>query len=210
VNAGLIDDFSVALAPVLFCTGIRLFEGVDAGRVALEPVRAEPTQRVTHLATWSTPSGSGNGLDLSASALPRRSRMPGVRHARSPRSHIPDLHRFVVARRRDAGAVRGPGDGEHRAGMPVIRADNHGARAGCGRRWSRKTGSGGTTRDDQDDDDQDEAEPPPADSTRAGVHGAYHARFLIARPACRFRWQAGHRAHRRSVCRAPMPPDHPR
>jgi hypothetical protein len=34
---------------VLFGTGIRLFEGVDAGRVALDPVRAEPTQRVTHL-----------------------------------------------------------------------------------------------------------------------------------------------------------------
>ncbi len=50
VNAGLIDDFSVALAPVLFGTGIRLFEGVDAGRLALEPVRTEPTQRVTHLA----------------------------------------------------------------------------------------------------------------------------------------------------------------
>ena len=49
VNAGLIDEFSVALAPVLFGSGIRLFEGVDAGRVALEPVRAEPTQRVTHL-----------------------------------------------------------------------------------------------------------------------------------------------------------------
>src|SRR5438046_393150 len=29
--------------------GKRMFEGVDAGRVALEPVRAEPTQRVTHL-----------------------------------------------------------------------------------------------------------------------------------------------------------------
>jgi dihydrofolate reductase len=29
--------------------GTTLFEGVDAGRVALEPVRAEPTQRVTHL-----------------------------------------------------------------------------------------------------------------------------------------------------------------
>lgn len=28
---------------------IRLFEGVDAGRVALAPVRAEQTQRVTHL-----------------------------------------------------------------------------------------------------------------------------------------------------------------
>jgi dihydrofolate reductase len=49
VNAGLIDEFSIALSPVLFGSGIRLFEGVDAGRVALEPVRAEPAQRVTHL-----------------------------------------------------------------------------------------------------------------------------------------------------------------
>jgi dihydrofolate reductase len=49
VNAGLIDEFSIALSPVLFGSGVRLFEGVDAGRVALEPVRAEPTQRVTHL-----------------------------------------------------------------------------------------------------------------------------------------------------------------
>jgi len=49
VNAGLIDEFSIALSPVLLGSGIRLFEGVDAGRVALEPVRAEPTQRVTHL-----------------------------------------------------------------------------------------------------------------------------------------------------------------
>jgi DNA-binding transcriptional ArsR family regulator len=45
----LIDEFSIALSPVLFGSGIHLFEGVDAGRVALEPVRAEPTQRVTHL-----------------------------------------------------------------------------------------------------------------------------------------------------------------
>ena len=44
-----IVEFSIALSPVLFGSGIRLFEGVDAGRVALEPVRAEPTQRVTHL-----------------------------------------------------------------------------------------------------------------------------------------------------------------
>ena len=49
LNAGLIDEFHVALSPVLFGSGVRLFEGVDAGRVALEPVRAEPTQRVTHL-----------------------------------------------------------------------------------------------------------------------------------------------------------------
>src|SRR4030088_2488893 len=41
VNAGLIDEFSIALSPVLFGSGIRLFEGVDAGRLALEPVREE-------------------------------------------------------------------------------------------------------------------------------------------------------------------------
>jgi dihydrofolate reductase len=49
VNAGLIDEFSIALSPVLFGSGIRLFEGVDAGRVALEQVRAESSARVTHL-----------------------------------------------------------------------------------------------------------------------------------------------------------------
>lgn len=49
LNAGLVDEFSVALSPVLFGSGIRLFEGVDAGSVALEPVRAEPTGQVTHL-----------------------------------------------------------------------------------------------------------------------------------------------------------------
>jgi dihydrofolate reductase len=49
LNAGLIDEFSIALSPVLFGSGIRLFEGVDADRVALAPIRAEPTQRVTHL-----------------------------------------------------------------------------------------------------------------------------------------------------------------
>jgi dihydrofolate reductase len=49
VNASLIDEFSIALSPVLFGSGTRLFEGVDARRVALEQLRAEPTQRVTHL-----------------------------------------------------------------------------------------------------------------------------------------------------------------
>ena len=49
VNACLVDEFTIALSPVLFGSGIRLFEGVEAGRVALEQVRAEPTRRVTHL-----------------------------------------------------------------------------------------------------------------------------------------------------------------
>ena len=49
LNAGLIDEFSIALSPVLFGSGVRLFEGVDAGRVALEQVASEPSPRVTHL-----------------------------------------------------------------------------------------------------------------------------------------------------------------
>ncbi len=49
LNAGLIDEFSIALAPVLFGAGIRLFEGVDAGRIALEQVRTDPSPTVTHL-----------------------------------------------------------------------------------------------------------------------------------------------------------------
>ncbi|MEO3828997.1 dihydrofolate reductase family protein [Actinomadura sp. B10D3] len=49
VNAGLVDEFSIALSPVLFGSGVSLFEGVDAGRVALEPIRTEHSPRVTHL-----------------------------------------------------------------------------------------------------------------------------------------------------------------
>jgi len=41
--------FSIALSPVLFGAGIRLFEGVDASRVALELVRSESSPRVTRL-----------------------------------------------------------------------------------------------------------------------------------------------------------------
>jgi dihydrofolate reductase len=49
VNAGLVDEFTIALAPVLFGAGTSLFDGVDASKVALEQVRSDPTQRVTHL-----------------------------------------------------------------------------------------------------------------------------------------------------------------
>ncbi|MEV6481761.1 dihydrofolate reductase family protein [Streptomyces sp. NPDC051576] len=50
LNAGLIDEFSITLSPVLFGAGTRLFDGVDASRIALEPIRSEPSARVTHLA----------------------------------------------------------------------------------------------------------------------------------------------------------------
>ena len=49
VNAGLVDEFTIALSPVLFGTGVRLFDGVDASRVALKQVRSESSSRVTHL-----------------------------------------------------------------------------------------------------------------------------------------------------------------
>ncbi|MEY2243755.1 dihydrofolate reductase family protein [Streptomyces sp. BF23-18] len=49
LNAGLVDEFSIALSPVLFGAGTRLFDGVDTSRIALEPVRSEPSSRVTHL-----------------------------------------------------------------------------------------------------------------------------------------------------------------
>lgn len=49
LNAGLVDEFSIALSPVLFGVGTRLFEGVDARRVALVPIRSEPSPRVTHM-----------------------------------------------------------------------------------------------------------------------------------------------------------------
>jgi len=49
LDGGLIDEFSIALAPVLFGTGVRLFDRVDPGRLALEQVRTEASSRVTHL-----------------------------------------------------------------------------------------------------------------------------------------------------------------
>jgi dihydrofolate reductase len=49
LNAGLVDEFSITLSPVLFGSGTRLFDGVDATRIALDPVRTDPSPRVTHL-----------------------------------------------------------------------------------------------------------------------------------------------------------------
>ncbi len=49
LNAGLVDEFTVALSPVLFGSGIRLFEGVDASRIGLTQERSESSELVTHL-----------------------------------------------------------------------------------------------------------------------------------------------------------------
>ncbi|MEU4689680.1 dihydrofolate reductase family protein [Actinoplanes sp. NPDC023714] len=49
LDAGLVDEFSIALSPVLFGAGVRLFDGIDASRIALSAAGSESSPRVTHL-----------------------------------------------------------------------------------------------------------------------------------------------------------------
>ena len=49
LNEGLVDEFTIALAPVFFGSGVSLFDGIDADRLTPEQVRVEPSSRVTHL-----------------------------------------------------------------------------------------------------------------------------------------------------------------
>jgi dihydrofolate reductase len=49
LNAGLVDEFSIALAPVFFGGGIRLFDGIDRRTVTVVIVEALHSPLVTHL-----------------------------------------------------------------------------------------------------------------------------------------------------------------
>lgn len=49
LNAGLVDEFSLALSPVFLGAGRRLFEGIDRKKVAIEIVEAIHSPLVTHL-----------------------------------------------------------------------------------------------------------------------------------------------------------------
>jgi dihydrofolate reductase len=49
LNAGMVDEFSIALAPVFFSAGIGLFDGIDRRKVALDIVEAIHSPLVTHL-----------------------------------------------------------------------------------------------------------------------------------------------------------------
>ena len=49
LNAGLVDEFSIAVSPVLFGAGLRLFDGVDQHKISLEIVEAIHSPMVTHL-----------------------------------------------------------------------------------------------------------------------------------------------------------------
>lgn len=49
LNAGLVDEFSIALAPVLLGDGLHLFDGVDRSKISVDIVEAIHSSSVTHL-----------------------------------------------------------------------------------------------------------------------------------------------------------------
>jgi dihydrofolate reductase len=49
LSAGLIDEFSIALSPVLLGTGVRLFDRGELSRLSLEIIDAVHSPQVTHL-----------------------------------------------------------------------------------------------------------------------------------------------------------------
>jgi dihydrofolate reductase len=49
LNAGLVDEIAIALSPVLLGAGRRLFDGIEASRVSLDPMEAISSPMVTHL-----------------------------------------------------------------------------------------------------------------------------------------------------------------
>lgn len=48
-NAGFVDEFSIALAPVLLSSGLRLFDRVDQRRISVHHLDAIHSPLVTHL-----------------------------------------------------------------------------------------------------------------------------------------------------------------
>src|ERR1700737_4477384 len=48
LNAGLVDEFSVAISPVLLGAGLRLFDGIDPTRISMDIVEAINSPMVTH------------------------------------------------------------------------------------------------------------------------------------------------------------------
>jgi dihydrofolate reductase len=49
LNAGLVDEFAIALAPVFLGAGLRLFDGVDRRRITVDSLAAVHSPLVTHL-----------------------------------------------------------------------------------------------------------------------------------------------------------------
>lgn len=58
LNAGLVDEFHIAVAPVLLYSGRRLFDRLDLDRIELKLTEAVPSPRVTHLEYQVVPAVS--------------------------------------------------------------------------------------------------------------------------------------------------------
>jgi dihydrofolate reductase len=49
LNAGLVNEFTISIAPVILGEGTRLFDCIEFGQIGLEVLDAVPSPRVTHL-----------------------------------------------------------------------------------------------------------------------------------------------------------------
>jgi dihydrofolate reductase len=49
MNAGLVDELLLSVAPTFLGNGLRLFDGIDASKIALEIIEAINSPKVTHL-----------------------------------------------------------------------------------------------------------------------------------------------------------------
>jgi dihydrofolate reductase len=49
LNAGLVDELMLSVAPTFLGNGLRLFDGIDANAIGLEIIEAIPSPQVTHL-----------------------------------------------------------------------------------------------------------------------------------------------------------------
>lgn len=49
LNAGLVDEIMLSVAPTFLGDGLRLFDGIDANALGLEIIEAIPSSKVTHL-----------------------------------------------------------------------------------------------------------------------------------------------------------------
>jgi len=49
LNAGLVDEFFIHIAPLFLESGIRLFDGIDKGKYDLQIVEVVPSDLTTHL-----------------------------------------------------------------------------------------------------------------------------------------------------------------
>lgn len=49
LHAGLVDEFTISLTPVLLGEGVRLFDGFEFGKVSLEVAEPVPSPRATHV-----------------------------------------------------------------------------------------------------------------------------------------------------------------